>query len=221
MSKAKKTVGTSNMVRLEKVLSAKTDNQKEYIRNIINNEITLCYGPAGTGKTFIAAGMACQSLEKDLIDSIILTRPMVQCGKGLGFLPGDLNEKFLPYLIPLLDQVNYFLGASQVKTLLFHGKIKIIPLELARGMNFDNTFVILDEAQNADKEQLKMFLTRLGKDSRMVINGDVRQNDIKGSDFYDTVEKLRDLEGVGISTLDLSDMQRNPLLVSILKRLDD
>lgn len=213
----------SKKIRLVNNLSSKTDNQKEYIRNIVENDITICDGCAGTGKTFIAAGLACQALARGDIDNIILTRPMVQCSRGdtLGALRGTLYEKFGPYLMPLMYQMEYFLGKDQVVSLLSKDIIRLLPLELCRGMNFDNCFAILDEAQNATYEQIKMFMTRIGRASKLILTGDILQSDLYNCDFAEIVDRLQQLERVGISHMTKQDIQRNPLIASILGRLED
>jgi phosphate starvation-inducible PhoH-like protein len=223
MSKKAWDSGTTKSIRLQNNLSSKTENQKDYIRNIVENDITICYGPAGTGKTFIAAGLACQALARGDIDSIILTRPMVQCSRGdtLGALKGTLLEKFSPYLMPLIYQMEYFLGKAQASVLISTDVIKLIPLELCRGMNFDNCFAILDESQNATYEQIKMFMTRIGKFSKLILNGDTRQSDLYDCDFSEIIDRLQNLDRVGISKLTKQDIQRNPLIASILGRLED
>jgi len=213
--------GVSNKIRLVNSLSSKTDNQKEYIRNIVENDITICHGPSGTGKTFIAAGIACQYLSRGDIDKIILTRPMVQCGDGLGYLKGSLLEKISPYLLPLISQIEFFLGKEQTRFLMSTEVIQLLPLELCRGMNFDNCFALLDESQNATYEQIKMFMTRIGGNCKIIINGDTKQTDLNYCDFYEIIDRLQNLNRVGISTLTKQDIQRNPLISSILGRLED
>jgi phosphate starvation-inducible protein PhoH and related proteins len=223
MSKKAWDNGTTKSIRLQNNLSSKTENQKDYIRNIVENDITICYGPAGTGKTFIAAGLACQALARGDIDSIILTRPMVQCSRGdsLGALKGTLSEKFQPYLMPLIYQIEYFLGKAQTGILIATDVIRLLPLELCRGMNFDNCYALLDESQNATYEQIKMFMTRIGNNSKICINGDTKQSDLYDCDFAEIIDRLQNLERVGISKLTKQDIQRNPLIASILGRLED
>jgi ATP-dependent DNA helicase RecG len=172
-----------------------------------------------THNTFLATGMACQYLTQNRIDQIILTRPMVQSGRGLGYLKGDLKEKFEPYLMPLLEELEKFVGKGSY--LAEQGVVRMIPLELMRGANFHNAFMILDECQNATYDQMKMFMTRLGKSSKAVLCGDVKQTDLNGSDYMTVIDKLTDLEGVGICKLDKSDIQRNGLLGRILTRMED
>ena len=213
--------GVSKKIRLANSLSSKTDNQKDYIRSIVENDITICHGPSGTGKSFIAAGIACQYLSRGDIDKIILTRPMVQCGDGLGFLKGSLLEKISPYLLPLISQMEFFLGKEQTRFLMATEVIQLLPLELCRGMNFDNCFAILDECQNATYEQIKMFMTRIGGNAKLIIDGDTRQSDLYNCDFYEIIERLENLNRVGISKLTREDIQRNPLIASILGRLED
>ena len=143
-------------------LKAKTDNQFEYKRAIAESDITICTGPAGTGKTAVSVGLACEYLTSGKVEKIIITRPVVESGKGLGFLPGSFHDKIHPYLIPVIEEMNGYLGSESVKKLRAENIIEICPLEYMRGRNFHNAFIILDEAQNATFEQIKMFLTRMG-----------------------------------------------------------
>lgn len=206
-----------------KILIPKSKNQAEYIRNVIENDVTLCIGPAGSGKTAIATGLACEALIKNDVSKIIITRPVIESGKGLGFLPGTMLEKINPYMIPILEEMKQYLGDA-----LMHLKatniIEICPLEYMRGRNFHNAFMILDEAQNCTFEQIKMFVTRIGMNSKVIINGDTDQSDLPeytkgGLDKF--ISRLSGLDGIAICQLDGSDIVRNSLIHKILTRLKD
>lgn len=201
----------------------RTPNQKNYVRSIAENTVTMCYGPAGSGKTCVAVGMACSYLCDGKIDEIIVTRPMVQCGRkggGLGFLKGDLNEKFMPFMSPVIEEIEFFLGIEETRRLLFNKKIKVIPLELMKGKNFKRTFMICDEAENCEHEQLKMFLSRICEGSKCVLSGDIAQTDIENCNYAYFLDKLEDLDGVGIVELGIEDIQRHGIVGKILGRLE-
>lgn len=203
------------------VLEAKTENQKNYIRSIIENDVVFCTGPSGSGKSFIAAGIAAQKLLKDEIDSIIVTRPLVCTGRDLGSLPGELNEKIKPYLQPMEENLRYFLGRDRFGMYFNQRRIRFEPLETMRGSTFHDSYMILDEAQNCTLEQIKMFVTRMGKHSKALINGDNKQTDIfrdSGLDFC--IERLSKVEGVGISKLEYHDIQRNGIIGAVLYALE-
>jgi phosphate starvation-inducible PhoH-like protein len=203
------------------VLVAKTENQKEYIRSIIENDITFCTGPSGTGKSFIAAGIAAEHLLKDKIDTIIVTRPLVCTGKDIGSLPGELGDKIKPYLQPMEENLKYFLGRDKFGLYYNTRRIRFEPLETMRGSTFHNSYMILDEAQNCTLEQIKMFITRMGEHSKVMINGDTKQTDL-----YDTnglnycLSKLKDIDRIGICGLDYHDIQRNGILGAVLYALE-
>lgn len=206
-----------------KVLTPKSKNQADYIRCVVENDVTLCVGPAGSGKTAIATGLACESLMRNDVSKIIITRPVIESGKGLGYLPGTMLEKINPYMIPILEEMKQYLGDS-----LMHLKatnvIEICPLEYMRGRNFHNAFMILDEAQNCTFEQIKMFVTRIGVDSKVIINGDTDQSDLPeytkgGLDKF--MSRLDGLLGVGICHLESCDVVRNGLIPKILGRLKE
>lgn len=203
------------------VLVAKTENQKEYIRSIIDNDITFCTGPSGTGKSFIAAGIAAEHLLKDKIETIIVTRPLVCTGKDIGSLPGELGDKIKPYLQPMEENLKYFLGRDKFGLYYNTRRIRFEPLETMRGSTFHNSYMILDEAQNCTLEQIKMFITRMGEHSKVMINGDTKQTDL-----YDTnglnycLNKLKDINGIGICGLDYHDIQRNGILGAVLHALE-
>lgn len=162
-------------------LQTKNRNQAEYVRAIYSSPQTVVLGPAGTGKTYIAATIAAKLYEEKEIDKIILTRPNVPSGRSLGFFPGTLEEKMAPWLGPVISVLNKHLGANVVDLAIKKGNIEVVPFETMRGRSFENTFVILDEAQNTSPEEMKMFLTRIGEDSKVIINGDVSQSDLKAT----------------------------------------
>lgn len=203
------------------VLEAKTENQRNYIRSIIENDVTFCTGPSGTGKSFIAAGIAASRLLKDEVDTIIVTRPLVCTGKDIGSLPGELNDKIKPYLAPMEENLKYFLGRDKFGLYFNTRRIRFEPLETMRGATFHNSYMILDEAQNCTMEQIKMFITRMGEHSKVIINGDTKQTDLyRDSGLYYCLEKLNNLQGVGICSLGYNDIQRNGILGRILNALE-
>lgn len=198
----------------------KTLGQKTYCNSIAENTITLGIGPAGTGKTYLAVAMAVTAFRAREINRIILTRPAVEAGEKLGFLPGDLQSKVDPYLRPLYDALFDMLGAETYQKYVERGNIEVAPLAYMRGRTLDDSFIILDEAQNTTPEQMKMFLTRLGNNSKMVITGDITQIDLPGgvrSGLKDAVRILRDIEGIEAVTFDASDVVRNKLVQDIIR----
>lgn len=202
-------------------LEAKTENQKKYIRSIVENDVVFCTGPSGSGKSFIAAGIASQKLLKDEIETLIVTRPLICTGKDLGSLPGELNEKIKPYLQPMEENLKYFLGRDKFGFYFNTRRIRFEPLETMRGSTFHHSYMILDEAQNCTLEQIKMFITRMGNESKVLINGDNKQTDIfrhSGLDFC--IEKLSNVNGVGICQLDYHDIQRNGIIGAVLYALE-
>tara|TARA_Y100000401_G_C8315645_1_gene222235 strand:+ start:356 stop:1024 length:669 start_codon:yes stop_codon:yes gene_type:complete len=207
-----------------KTLKPKTKNQEEYIKTIEKNDVTFCTGPAGTGKTAVAVGIACDYLLDKRVEKLVVTRPVIESGRGLGFLPGTFEEKIHPYLIPVLEEMEFRLNTNRVQAYRDEGKIEVVPLEYMRGRNFHNCFVVLDEAQNATFEQLKMFVTRIGWDSKAVINGDIDQTDLLKKDqggLEEFLDRLSDVEGVGISELTQDDIIRNEIISRILNALYD
>lgn len=205
-------------------LTPRTDNQKEYIRTVAENTITFCQGVAGSGKTHIAVGMAIEYLLDTKINRIVITRPVVESGEKIGYLPGTAEEKLHPYLLPLLDEVNHFISPAQFASLKLNNKIEIVPLGLMRGRNFHNCFIVADECQNASYDQLKMLLTRIGNNSKMVLTGDISQSDLNRNmrgGFLDMMNALEGTEGIGIASLVFSDIVRNPIIGKILSRLDN
>ncbi len=229
--KKKKTIDATNSIVTNNTgfayknrLKPKTVNQNEFIRTIAENTITFCQGVAGSGKTHIAVGMAIEYLLENKVNKIVITRPVVESGEKLGFLPGTAEEKLHPYLLPILDEVAHFIPMSQYASLKTHNKIEIVPLGLMRGRNFHNCFIVADECQNASYDQLKMLLTRIGNDSKMVLTGDVSQSDLQRylrGGFMQLIAALGDIEGIGISELNNADIIRNPIIGKILSRLNN
>jgi phosphate starvation-inducible PhoH-like protein len=208
--------------RVPAPLEARTPAQRHYISAIRSHCLTFGIGPAGTGKSYCAGALAAQYLESGRIDRIILTRPAVEAGEQLGFLPGDLDEKFSPYIDAFRDILNARLGAGTVEYCLRHGRIVASPLAYMRGKTFDSrTFVVLDEAQNTTPAQMKMFLTRIGEDSRVVVNGDVRQSDIRGPNgLADAIARLQGLPGVYVHRFERDDIVRSGLVRHIIDRYE-
>lgn len=203
-----------------KSVQPKTLGQKQYIDLIKNNDITFGVGPAGTGKTYLAVAMAVKSFKKDEVSRIILTRPAVEAGENLGFLPGDLKDKVDPYLRPLYDALFEMLGPDKFNKYLERGTIEVAPLAFMRGRTLDNAFIILDEAQNTTPEQMKMFLTRLGFGSRAVVTGDLTQTDLpdkKRSGLLHAIEVLDNVQGIGCKFLTDKDVVRHELVQRIIR----
>jgi len=206
-----------------KTIRAKTMGQRLYINAMKRNDLVFGIGPAGTGKTFLAVVYAAKQLRKGTVKRIVLTRPAVEAGESLGFLPGDLKEKVDPYLRPLYDGLNTVLGREQTARFIERGTIEIAPLAYMRGRTLDDAFVILDEAQNTTHAQMKMFLTRLGFSSKMVVTGDQTQIDLpKGvkSGLKEAIKNLRGVKGINIMELDQSDVVRHPLVSKIIERYE-
>ena len=206
-----------------KTIRAKTMGQRIYINAMKRNDLVFGIGPAGTGKTFLAVVYAAKQLRKGSVKRIVLTRPAVEAGESLGFLPGDLKEKVDPYLRPLYDGLNTVLGRELTQRLIERGVIEIAPLAYMRGRTLDDAFVILDEAQNTTHAQMKMFLTRLGFGSKMVVTGDQTQIDLpKGvkSGLKEAVKKLSGVSGISIMKMDQSDVVRHPLVSKIINRYE-
>ncbi len=205
-----------------KTVEAKTPRQKDYIRSIVENDVIFCTGPSGCGKSFIASGIAAEHLHRGDIEQVLVTRPLVCTGKEIGSLPGELKDKIAPYLLPMQENFKFFLGRAYYGHYFNEGKIRYAPLEVMRGSTFHNSYMILDEAQNCTHEQIKMFITRMGQNSKVIINGDVRQTDLsRRSGLEEIMDKLQDLEGVGMCKLGYSDIQRNGILGQILNRLEN
>ncbi len=203
-----------------KAIKPKTLGQKNYIDKIKNNTITFGVGPAGTGKTYLAMTMATNAFKNNEVSRIILTRPAIEAGESLGFLPGDLQQKVDPYLRPLYDALHELLGPEAFMANLEKGTIEVAPLAYMRGRTLDNAFIVLDEAQNTTKEQMKMFLTRIGFGSKVVITGDITQVDLpkdKKSGLEDAVQTLTDISDIAICTLTSKDVVRHPLVQKIIR----
>lgn len=207
-----------------KIIRAKTMGQRVYINNIKNNDLVFGIGPAGTGKTFLAVVMAARALRLGQVKRIVLTRPAVEAGESLGFLPGDLKEKVDPYLRPLYDGLHTVLGTEQTSRLIERGTIEIAPLAYMRGRTLDDAFVILDEAQNTTHPQMKMFLTRLGFGSKMVVTGDRTQIDLpKGvkSGLIEADQRLSGVKGIAMTYLEQTDVVRHPLVGKIINAYEE
>ncbi len=201
-------------------ISARTKGQRKYVDLVRKNDIAFSIGPAGTGKTYIAVAFAVAALENHNVDRIILCRPAVEAGENLGFLPGDLREKVDPYLAPLYDALGDMLHKARLNPLLAKNIIEIIPLAYMRGRTLNNAFLILDEAQNATPMQMKMFLTRLGVNSKAIITGDITQIDLprrSDSGLLQVIDILNDIDGIGFSQLDKSDVVRHQLVKNIIE----
>ncbi|QRN86471.1 PhoH family protein [Clostridia bacterium] len=204
----------------KKNIRARTLGQKNYIETIENNDIVFGIGPAGTGKTFLAVVMAIRDLKRKKIERIILVRPAVEAGESLGFLPGDLKEKIDPYLRPLYDALNFILGPETSDKLIERNVIEIAPLAYMRGRTLENAFIILDEAQNTTEEQMKMFLTRIGFNSKAVVTGDLTQVDLprgKKSGLQQCQRIMKNIPGIEFYSLTETDVVRHPLVKRIIQ----
>ena len=201
-------------------VKCKTLGQKKYVDAIKKNTLSFGIGPAGTGKTYLAVAMAVVALKNKDIERIILTRPAVEAGEKLGFLPGDLQQKVDPYLRPLHDAINEMMGMEAYQRLLERGAVEVAPLAYMRGRTLNDAFIILDEAQNTTSEQMKMFLTRMGQGSKMVVTGDITQIDLPGrskSGLVEALEVLKDVDDIGIVTLTHKDVVRHELVQAIVR----
>jgi phosphate starvation-inducible PhoH-like protein len=200
-------------------IRAKTPGQLDYLHTASKNDICFAIGPAGTGKTYLAVALAVSALKKGLVNKIVLARPAVEAGESLGFLPGDFREKIDPYLRPLYDALDDMMPSDKLKGYIEKRVIEIVPIAYMRGRTLNNAFVILDEAQNATDIQMKMFLTRLGVNSKAIITGDITQIDLPGksvSGLIQAKEILNDIEGVGFVYFDKSDVVRHKLVKDII-----
>jgi phosphate starvation-inducible PhoH-like protein len=205
--------------RKGETIRAKTFRQRQYVKAIQTHDLTFCIGPAGTGKTFLAAVLAVQALLNDDVERLILTRPAVEAGEKLGFLPGDLQQKVDPFLRPLYDALYEFIDPAKIPDLMERGKIEVAPLAYMRGRTLSNAFIIVDEAQNTTPAQLKMVLTRLGFGSRMVVTGDVTQTDLpqnQASGLSTAQKILQSVEGIAFCYLNQGDVVRHPLVQRIV-----
>ena len=213
-------MGTVAITARGKIIRPKTLGQKKYVDAIKRSSIVFGVGPAGTGKAYLAVALAVYALKNKEIDKIILTRPAVEAGEKLGFLPGDMNEKVDPYLRPLFDALQEMMGQDAYLRHIERGSIEIAPLAYMRGRTLSNSFIILDEAQNTTKEQMKMFLTRMGENSRIVVTGDVTQIDLPKnvkSGMIDAIEVLDGVEGIEIVKLTAKDVVRHELVTRIIQ----
>ncbi len=216
--------GSSNATivhgRAGKVIKAKTRNQRAFVESSESHDIVFALGPAGTGKTYMAVALAVRALRNRIVKKIILTRPAVEAGESLGFLPGDLKDKVDPYLRPLYDALDDMVPAEKLAKFMADRTIEVAPLAFMRGRTLDNAFIILDEAQNTTPMQLKMFLTRIGPSAKAIINGDLSQIDLprnQVSGLYQALDILTGLDGIGMVKLDEEDVVRHRLVKSIIK----
>lgn len=201
------------------IIKAKTENQKNYIKTILENDIVISIGPAGTGKTFLASTVALRLLKEKKIRKIVVTRPIVESGERLGFLPGDIDDKVNPYLRPVYDTFYNLLGPEKFQIYKEEEIIETVPLAYMRGRTLENSFIILDEAQNTTTAQMKMFLTRMGNNSKIVITGDITQIDIKEkeiSGLITSMEILKEIKEIKVVKLDTSDIVRHPIVAKIV-----
>jgi phosphate starvation-inducible PhoH-like protein len=204
-------------------IKPKTPNQKKFIESVKANDVVFAVGPAGTGKTYIAVALAVRALKNKEIKRIIITRPAVEAGENLGFLPGDLQEKIDPYLRPVYDALDDMIPSEKLKYYRENRVIEIAPLAYMRGRTLSNAFILLDEAQNTTPMQIKMFLTRLGQNSKLIINGDRTQVDLKPnqkSGLDDAVSILKNVKGIGFVELNYTDVTRHPIVKEIIKAYD-
>lgn len=207
-----------------KMIFPKTQNQKKLVDAFRKEKIIFASGVAGTGKTYLAVAYAVDQLKKEKISKIVLTRPAVEAGESLGFLPGDMKEKVDPYLRPLYDALNEMLGQETAERFQEKEVIEIAPLAFMRGRTLNDAVVILDEAQNTTPAQMKMFLTRMGRNCQMIVNGDITQTDLvsrANSGLTDACRRLQGIEGIAIQKLDKSDVVRNPLVAKIIERYEE
>lgn len=206
-----------------KQIKCKTLGQREYVRMVRENVLTFAVGPAGTGKTYLAMALAVVALRNKDIERIVLTRPAVEAGEKLGFLPGDLNQKVDPYLRPLYDALYDLMGVDSYQKLVERGVVEVAPLAYMRGRTLSDSFIILDEAQNTTSEQMKMFLTRMGFNSKVVVTGDITQTDLpfgKRSGLIEALEVLENTPGIGVARLDYHDVVRHDLVQAIVQAYD-
>ena len=207
-----------------KRITPRTQGQARYIQSIREHDITFAIGPAGTGKTYLAVAVAVEALKHHQIRKIVLVRPAVEAGESLGFLPGDLHAKINPYLRPLLDALHEMIDYDQMKRYMEQDVIEVVPLAYMRGRTLNEAFIILDEAQNTTIAQMKMFLTRMGQGSKIVISGDTTQIDLprpSASGLIDALGRLRDIAGVNIVQLHKSDIVRHRLVQDIVRAYEE
>lgn len=223
MAKAK-SIPNKNAIDMDTELRPRTKNQVNFIKTIIENEIIICDSPAGVGKTHIAVGLALEHLRDSKIDKIIILRPTVEASKrGLGFLKGSYDEKLAPYMIPLFEQIDEYIGKAKREYLVRREVIKVESLEFFRGRNLKNCYLIADECQNATEKQLKMVMTRLCDNSKAILLGDTDQTDLPPNEsgaLAKCASVLAGVEGVGICSMDYSDIQRSPIVKRVLEAFD-
>ena len=211
-------------VTWKKTIFPKNSGQEEYCKTLLNKDMVFGLGPAGTGKSYLAVAIAIDFLKKNLIDKIVLSRPAVEAGEKLGFLPGDMKEKVDPYLRPLYDALYEMMPSDKVEKMFVSGKIEIAPVAFMRGRTLSNAFIIIDEAQNTTPVQMKMILTRLGKNSKMVITGDLSQIDLpkgQSSGLLIAIQKLKKIDSIGFVNLNFNHTVRHPIVQKILKAYEN
>jgi phosphate starvation-inducible PhoH-like protein len=211
-------------VRGGKQIHARTRGQAEYLKTIRDNDLVFCTGPAGTGKTYLAVATAVEALRAHRVRKLVLVRPAVEAGESLGFLPGDLREKINPYLRPLLDALGDMMDRDQVQRYMAEDVIEVVPLAYMRGRTLNNAFIIMDEAQNTTVAQMKMFLTRMGEGSKIVVSGDTTQIDLPPhtkSGLIDALSRLRDIEGFAKVHLSTEDIVRHRLVQDIVRAYEE
>jgi phosphate starvation-inducible protein PhoH and related proteins len=226
MTKATRAKKVRNEPKLRATFTGKTPGQDEYLLTLVQNEVTFVTGDAGTGKSYMALGLACQYLLEGRYDYLVIARPAVEASsRGLGYLPGNMDDKLGPYLYPAIENMKKFLGKEIYESYSRDGIIKFESLEYMRGRTYDNTFMILEEAQNCTINQISMFVTRIGENSKILINGDVNQTDLKNSgdssDLMFVINKIQNanLNDFGIAHLTESDIVRNPLIIDFLRAM--
>jgi phosphate starvation-inducible PhoH-like protein len=208
---------------IPKKFAARTAKQVDLMHSITDNDITLCTGPPGTGKTHVAVAIGVKLLKAGVVEKLVISRPTVEAGNGIGYLPGDMMSKVSPYLRPLFDELAYYINQKAIKIFLENGRLEVCPLSMMRGRTFVNSYVILDEAQNGTIDELKMILTRIGEGSKMVLTGDLLQSDLpkfQQGGFETCVNKLSDIDGVGVVGFGRSDIVRHRIITEIEERLN-
>ncbi len=202
-------------------VEAQTANHKLYLQSIKDNIYTICIGPAGAGKTYMSAGVAANMLLDQKIDKIIITRPAVECGEKLGYLPGDLDDKIGPYVVPVIVSLMDFIHKKELEEFVKKDIIEVVPLAYIKGRTFKKSFVLCDEAEDASFEQLKMLLTRIGIGSKLVVSGDTTQPEVDASGLLECMRLLKDCEDFGIVGLNSDDIMRHPRIRDILEKLEN